>query len=272
MSPTGGRFADIRIGRHLRCVEKPALLDQHWVPYVGPAGLGSGPADTARKQPAPPVNGEFDRARGATTTLYSAKPHRRIPSCSFNDLCQIACPVASPDEAGLAWDAPLQPRDISMAKIPTEQTLKTHETPRGSTLTCVYISQSLFAVPVSQLVAMPNRSRTCRNGPSTHSRTLTSLSLSLFHPFPVGSTTHLPSEKRQTKKHPHKGSQTNIALMQSEGQKKRQEQQPQKKKTKGTERGPGTKQTVIRRPTPVPRAPLRIDQPLRVTLLHLSFS
>lgn len=140
---------------------------------------------------------------------------------------------------------------------------------------CIYFPISFFRA--CQSVAMPNQSRTCRIGPSTHSRTLTSLSLFPFQPFPVGSTTLLPSEKRQTKKHPHKGSQTNIALMQSERRKEtRQEQQPQKKnKTKGIQRGPGAKQTVIRRPPLVvspnrPTFPRRSASPVLFVIQPLS--
>lgn len=92
-------------------VEKPALPAQHWVPS---ARLGSD--RTRRTQAAPPANGKFDRARGPTQAPYSANSHRRIPPCSFHNLCQTADPVASPDEEGLASDAPLLPRDISVAK------------------------------------------------------------------------------------------------------------------------------------------------------------
>lgn len=112
--PTGGSFADIRIGRHpaSRWRNRRCPLSDG---YHRPGGARSGPADTARKQPAPPANGGFDRARDSTKTPYSANSHRRSPSCSFHDLCQTACPVASPDEAGLALHAPPPPRDISAA-------------------------------------------------------------------------------------------------------------------------------------------------------------
>lgn len=272
--PTGGRFADIRIGRPPRVgVEKPALPAQHWVPS---ARLGSD--RTRRTQAAPPANGKFDRARGPTQAPYSANSHRRIPPCSFHNLCQTADPVASPDEEGLASDAPLLPKDISVAKtqaglhiISTKPTLKTHEIPRGSTLTCVYISQSLFAAPVSQLLcqtkAEPVESDQVHTPDTDKPLSLPLPSVPCWKHYPPPSH---PRNDRQKSIRTHKDSQTNIALMQSERRKEtRQEQQPQKKnKTKRNRKG-------AREPSRLSSAALpssspQIDRPLPVALLHLS--
>lgn len=232
---------------------------------------------TRRTQAAPPANGKFDRARGPTQAPYSANSHRRIPPCSFHNLCQTADPVASPDEEGLASDAPLLPRDISVAKtqaglhiISTKPTLKTYEIPRGSTLTCVYISQSLFAAPVSQLLcqtkAEPVESDQVHTPDTDKPLSLPLPSVPCWKHYPPPSH---PRNDRQKSIRTHKDSQTNIALMQSERRKEtRQEQQPQKKRKKRNRKG--TREPSRLSSAALPSSSPQIDRPLPVALLHLS--